>query len=244
MYKNESDREVAGPLLLLPGLICDSRVFTAQLALFPMARPAADYGLSDTLEKMAAEVLADAPPTFALLGHSMGGRVALEVMRRAPERVTHLALLSTGVHPLAEGETEKRLALRDLGRTRGMAALVEAWLPPMVAPAGAGDHALMNQLRAMCLEAGLARFEAQTAALLSRPKVGDLLRSIGCPTLVAVGSEDRWSSPNQHRAIAAGISDARLVIVPGAGHMLPAEAPDALNAAIADWLAQPARIKP
>ncbi|GAA0320179.1 alpha/beta hydrolase [Sphingomonas oligophenolica] len=229
----------AEPVLLLPGLMCDSRVFAAQLSAFPNARAAADYTLERDLGAMAGRVIDAAPARFALLGHSMGGRVALEVIRRVPDRVTRLALLSTGVHMPTPGEAPKRYALRDLGRSEGMAALVDAWLPPMVAPDRARDPHFMAPLRAMCIEAGLARFEAQIAALLSRPEVESLLPHIACPVLVAAGSEDVWSPPAQHEAIAALLPDAHLVVVEGAGHMLPVEAPDALNDAIAAWLARP-----
>lgn len=227
------------PLLMLPGLICDSRIFAAQAGAFAQAWPVPDYGDVDTLADMARRVLDVAPARFALLGHSMGARVALEIVRSAGDRVDRLALLSTGVHLPGEGEAAKRYALRDLGRERGMAALVDAWLPPMIAPSRPRDD-LYQELHAMCVDAGLARFEAQIAALLSRPEIESLLSGIACPTLVAVGSEDRWSPPAQHEAIAALIPDARLVVIDGAGHMLPAERPDVLNVAIADWLEQPA----
>ena len=229
------------PLLLLPGLLCDQRVFAAQLIAFRQARSFGGYGLADSLPDMARIVLAQAPARFALLGHSMGARVALEIMRVAPERVTRLALVSTGTHLPREGEAEKRHALRDLGRSDGMDALVAAWLPPMFAAAHVEDEALVSPLRQMCVEAGLAVFEAQIAALLGRPEVESMLPDIRCPTLVAVGREDRWSPPEQHEAIAAHLPHARSVVIEGAGHMLPAEAPDELNAEIARWLDQPAR---
>lgn len=228
------------PLLLLPGLLCDRRVFTAQLGAFPQARSFGGYGLADSLPEMARRILAEAPARFALFGHSMGARVALEIMRVAPERVSRLALVSTGVHLTREGEAEKRYALRDLGRSEGMDALVAAWLPPMFAAAHVADETLVSPLRLMCVEAGLAVYEAQIAALLGRPEVESLLPNIRCPTLVAVGREDRWSPPEQHAAIAARLPNARFVVIEGAGHMLPAEAPDDLNAEIARWLDQPA----
>jgi pimeloyl-ACP methyl ester carboxylesterase len=224
---------------MLPGLICDSRIFAAQAKAFVQAWPVPDYGDAATLRDMARRVLDAAPPRFALLGHSMGARVALEIVRLASDRVDRLALLSTGIHLPGEGEAAKRFALRDLGRQHGMTALVGAWLPPMLAPSRPRDD-LYEELRAMCVEAGLERFETQIAALLSRPEVESLLPTIACPTLVAVGSEDRWSPPVQHEAIAALIPDARLAVIEGAGHMLPAEYPDALNAVLADWLEQPA----
>lgn len=227
------------PLLLLPGLICDSRIFAAQSAAFSQAWPVPDYGDATMLQQMARRVLDAAPPRFALLGHSMGARVALEIVRSAGERVERLALVSTGIHLPTEGEAAKRYALRDLGRARGMAALVDAWLPPMIAPSRPRDG-LYDSLHAMCVDAGLARFEAQIAALLARPEVESLLPTIACPTLIAVGREDRWSPPVQHEAIAALMPGARLVVVEAAGHMLPTEDSVAFNAAISQWLEQPA----
>jgi pimeloyl-ACP methyl ester carboxylesterase len=226
---------------MLPGLMCDSRIFAAQAGAFTQSWPVPDYDDAATLRDMARRVLDAAPSRFALLGHSMGARVALEIVRSAGDRVDRLALLSTGIHLPGEGEAAKRYALRDLGRERGMAALVDAWLPPMIAPSRP-QHELYEELHAMCVDAGLARFETQIAALLSRPEVESLLPAIACPTLVAVGSEDRWSPPAQHEAIAALIPGARLAVIEGAGHMLPVERPDALNAVLADWLEQPAFI--
>jgi pimeloyl-ACP methyl ester carboxylesterase len=237
--KYESVGDHDDPLLVLPGLMCDSRTFTAQLAAFDQAIPAADYGLADDLAEMAGQVLASAPSRFALLGHSMGARVALEIVRRAPARVTRLALVSTGVHLPTPEEAPKRHALRDLGRTQGMVALVDAWLPPMVAPSRRDDASFLAPLREMCIQAGLPRFEAQITALLARAEVESLLPLLTCPVLVAVGNEDRWSPPEQHAAIAALIPQARLVVIEQAGHMLPVEAPGPLNRAIADWLRQP-----
>ena len=227
-------------LILLPGLLCDSRMFAAQMERFPAAFAVDGFGASDSIAEMARRVLASGPQTMSLLGHSMGARVALEVVRLAPERVERLALVSTGVHPVRAGEAEKRHALLALGREQGMAALVDHWLPPMVAPGRHADRRLIEPLHQMAVQAGIDVYAAQITALLGRPEVESLLPRIGCPTLVAVGEYDQWSPPEQHRLIAAGIHAARLKIIAGAGHMLPAEAPDALNEAIADWLEMPA----
>jgi len=228
-------------LLFLPGLICDARTFAPQLAAFPQARAMDGYGSADNLSAMAAAVLAEADRQGAasldLFGHSMGGRVALEVVRQAPARVRRLALVSTGVHPVGENEAAKRHALRDLGREQGFGALVDRWMPPMLAPANKADPSLYDPLRAMCAEQGQQRFERDIAALLGRPDATGLLPAITCPVLVMTGALDGWAPPDQHRQIAAAIPQASLVIVPDAGHMLPLEAPQAVNAAVAEWLA-------
>ena len=226
-------------LLFLPGLICDERMFAPQLAAFPDARAVHGYGLADSLTQMARIALEQAPQRFDLFGHSMGGRVALEVYRLAPERVRRLALSSTGIHPLGEAEPAKRRNLQAIGHEQGFEALVDAWLPPMVAESNRTTRAYA-EMRQMCLDAGQEQFDAQINALLTRPEVESLLPQIACPTLVMTGERDAWSPPAQHQAIAAAIPHSQLVIVPGAGHMLTREAPDPVNDAIARWLDTPA----
>lgn len=231
-------------LLFLPGLICDARVFAPQLAAFAESRAVDGYGAANTLEGMARVALAQAPESFDLLGHSMGARVALEVFRLAPNRVRRLALCSTGVHPLGADEPAKRRALQAIGHERGFEALVDTWLAPMVTEANRAKAALYGPMRQMCLDQNQAIFDAQIEALLGRPEQESLLRRIACPTLVMTGALDAWSPPAQHEAIAAGIVDSSLTIVPGAGHMLPLEAPAAVNQAIAAWLQTPATDRP
>lgn len=225
-------------LLFLPGLICDARTYASQLAAFPDSRAIDGYGTVDTLQGMARVALEQAPESFDLFGHSMGGRVALEVFRLAPQRVRRLALSSTGVHSLGANETGNRRALQALGHDEGFAALVGTWLPPMVAEANRSKP-IYGAMRQMCLDAGQATFDAQIEALLGRPEQESLLGQIRCPTLVITGERDAWSPPAQHEAIAGRIADSTLVIVEGAGHMLPLEAPDAVNQAIAAWLQSP-----
>jgi len=202
------------------------------------------FDAATSLEDMARRVLQTGTPSacrFSAIRWG-GGRVALEVWRMAPERVERLALVSTGVHQVRPGEADKRFALRDLGRTEGMEALVDQWLPPMIAPAGRTDPALMSRLRRMCVEAGLDTFEAQITALLARPEVKGLLPSIDCPALVVTGAEDAWAPPEAASGRSpAAIPGSVLQIVDHAGHMLPAEAPHFLNEAITAWLERPAR---
>lgn len=227
------------PLLMLPGLLCDARIWPGEVANLSGGTVApSGYGTANTLEEMADRSLEGAPPKFSLLGHSMGARVALEIVRRTPERVERLALVSTGVHAVKAGEAEARHALLDLGREKGMQALVDRWLPPMVAPGRRSDAALIEPLRTMCTGAGLDTFAAQISALLNRPEVQSLLPSIACPTLVLVGDEDQWSPPAQHQAIAAAIPGAEMLVIKGAGHMLPAEEPALFVSALRAWLAR------
>jgi pimeloyl-ACP methyl ester carboxylesterase len=229
------------PMLLLPGLLCDDRIWAPQLAAFPDAVAVPGYGDAATLGEMAERALAIAPARFSLVGHSMGGRVALEVWRRAPERVERLALLSTGVHEVKAGEAQGRYQLLELGRREGVDALLDAWLLPMVREERHSETALMAPMRAMCGAGGVDLYGRQIGALLSRPAAEALLAGIDVPVLVATGDEDRWSSPAQHAEIAVAIPGAELVIFDHCGHMAPLEAPGQVNAALSRWLATPAR---
>jgi pimeloyl-ACP methyl ester carboxylesterase len=227
-------------LVMLPGLICDASMYAPQTEAFSDSLAVQGYGLTDSLSGMADIVLARAPKRFDLFGHSMGGRIALEVFRKAPDRVRRLALVSTGVHSVSETEPGNRAALQAIGHEQGFPALVDAWLTPMVAEANRADPEIWEPLEAMCLAAGQEMFDAQIKALLGRPEQESLLARIDCPTLVMTGSEDSWAPPAQHAAIADAIATSELVIVEGAGHMIQREAPAAVNAAIASWLSRPA----
>jgi len=228
-------------LVLLPGLICSEIVWAAQVAALADFQPVALHGYGDarSFVTMARRVLDAVPGPMSLAGHSMGARVALEVFRLAPARVDRLALLDTGVHPLAPGEAGKRRALLELGQREGMQALVDAWLPPMVSAARRRDPAFMAPLNRMCLEAGIRQFENQVIALVERPEVRSLLPQIECPVLVGVGSEDAWAPIEQHRDIAAAIPGATLDVYEGAGHMSPVEAPQQVTASLRRWLNRP-----
>ena len=227
-------------LVLLPGLLCDRASWAHQAAgLSDMTDVMVGdlYGF-DSIPEMAASVLAKAPPRFALAGHSMGARVALEMIRQAPERVSHLALLDTGIHPRQPGEAEKRGALVELSRREGMAALAAKWLPPMVHPSGV-DPAVMQEMVAMVCRASPDIFAGQQRALLDRPDAAPGLDAIACPVLVGVGRQDVWSPLAQHETIAARVRGATLVVFEDSGHMAPMEQPEAVTAAMRAWLSLP-----
>jgi pimeloyl-ACP methyl ester carboxylesterase len=225
-------------LALLPGLLCDETVWANQVAaLTPLADVrVADFRGFDSITAMAQAVLAKAPQRFALAGHSMGARAALEVVRLAPLRVDRLALLDTSTQPLRDGEAAKRQVLVDLANREGMASLAARWLPPMVHPDRLGDARLMEPLRAMVERMTPAIHAGQIKALLERPDAEAVLPTIRCPVLVGVGRQDAWSPLAQHEAIAAAIPQARLVVFENSGHMAPIEAPEAVTAALRVWL--------
>jgi pimeloyl-ACP methyl ester carboxylesterase len=226
------------PIVFLPGLLCDASVFAHQVAaLRPHADVAvADVAPHDSLVAMARAALALRDGPIVVVGHSMGARAALEMVRLAPERVVRLALLDTGVHPRREGEEANRQALVDLADREGMAALAERWLPPMVHEGRTADPALMEPLKAMVTRASPDQHRRQIRALLDRPDTRPLLPTIACPTLVMVGRQDRWSPLGQHEEIAALIPDATLVVIEDSGHMAPVEQPEAVTRALLAWL--------
>lgn len=219
-------------VFLLPGLLCDETIWADQRdALGDVVIP--DFRHVNSIRAMAQIVLDAAPRHFALAGHSMGGRVALEVYRMAPERVDRLALLDTGVHPRAANEEAKRGELVDLARRQGMAAMAARWLPPMLHP----DHsALLEPLTEMVLRSTPETFANQQRALLDRPDARAVLGGIRCPTLVLCGRQDIWSPVAQHEEIAASIPSASLVIVEDCGHMSPVEQPEAVTKALLSHL--------
>jgi pimeloyl-ACP methyl ester carboxylesterase len=229
-------------LILLHGLLCDASVWKHQVAAL---KPEWDIRVPslrgyDSFGSMAEAVLAGAPKRFALAGHSMGARVALEVLAEARERIDRLALLDTGVHGVREGEAEGRQSLLDLAESDGMTAVAHAWAPPMVHPARRDDPSLMDPIYNMVASYRPEEFRGQVRALLDRRDATALLPSIACPTLVLCGCEDSWSPPDQHREIAAAIPGAQLQLIEDCGHMAPLECPDAVSDALRSWLAAPA----
>ncbi|MEZ5897659.1 MAG: alpha/beta hydrolase [Parvularculaceae bacterium] len=223
-------------IVFLPGLVCDCRIFRSQLATFPNALGIDGYGDRDSLTDMAQYVLSRMSSKVIIFGHSMGGRVAMELFRIAPERVAGIALVSTGVHGVSKGEPEKRAALQAVGREKGFSALIDQWLPPMIGVSNRNNERIVGPLREMCLSMGQAVFDAHVTALLQRQSSENLLSKIDCPALVMTGAEDEWSPPDQHHEIATHITNVKTVIAPGAGHMLMAESPDAVNAALAELI--------
>jgi pimeloyl-ACP methyl ester carboxylesterase len=189
---------------------------------------------------LAESIIAHAPPRFAIAGHSMGGRIVLEVVRRSPERITGVALLDTGYEPLAAGdvglrEKNGRHALLALARTQGMRAMARAWVQGMVHPARLADSELVEAILQMMERRTPEDFAAQIRALLGRPDAANVLTDIRCPTLVLCGREDSWAPPSRHVSIARMIPGSTLSLIPECGHMSTMERPEAVSEALCSW---------
>lgn len=231
-------------LVLVPGLACDAEVWAEVCRHLPSSVSpwVAEGQAQPTIGAMAETLMRDAPTErFALAGHSLGGRIALEVVRRAPQRVSHLALLDTGWQPLPaddRGARERagRLELVELAQRASMRAMAERWTPGMLHPEALGGP-VHEAVLAMLARQSAERFAAQQAALLARPDASDLLPRIACPTLVLCGREDSWSPLARHEELASAIPGAQLVAVERCGHMSTMEQPAAVAAALATWLA-------
>lgn len=226
------------PLALLPGLLCDEALWAHQMAdLADLAESrVADFTSQDSVAAMAQSVLAAMPPRFALAALSMGGYVALEVMRQAPERVTRLALLDTKARPDTAEQTARRKALLDLaarGRFRGVTPRL---LPLLIHPERAGETALTEAIFAMAERIGKAAFLRQQTAIMNRPDSLPTLVRIACPTLVLCGRQDALTPLDCHREMAAGIAGARLQVIENCGHLPPMELPEETSAALRRWL--------
>ncbi|MGR3542523.1 MAG: alpha/beta fold hydrolase [Hasllibacter sp.] len=230
------------PVVLLPGMMCDARLFGPQVAELSQDRHVhlAPITGADRIGPLAEAVLEAAPPRFALAGLSMGGIVAMEVVRRAPERVERLCLMDT--NPLPEtprvaASREPQIARVRAGRLRDV--MRDEMKPNYLAP-GAGRDAVLETVMRMAVAMGPLVFEQQSRALQSRPdQQGTLARYRG-PSLVLCGRHDALCPLRRHELMAALLPGAELAVIEEAGHLPTLEAPEAVNAALRRWLDRPA----
>ena len=225
-------------VLLLPGLMCDERLWAPQISVLGDRASVADLTRHDSIEALAADVLGRAPDRFAIAGLSMGGIVAFEIWRQAPQRVTHLALIDTTPHADTEEKRSTRLeqvhrAL--LGELREVA--VESLKPVYLAEANRDDEVLLDTLLDMSLELGPEVFERQSRALAGRADSVATLATIECPTVVICGDEDRVCPMQLHEFMAREIPRATLRIAANCGHISTLERPDIVNDEILRLLA-------
>jgi pimeloyl-ACP methyl ester carboxylesterase len=226
------------PLLLVPGLLCSARLYTSQIAALWQFGPltVADHRRDSTIEAIAKRILADAPPRFALAGLSMGGYIAFAILRMAPERVSKLALLDTSARPDTAEQSSGREKLITMGRAGKLDDIVEALTPRFLHRNRSNEENLKRIVREMAADTGADAFVRQQKAIMARMDSRPLLASIRCPTLVLVGDGDELTPPELSKEICSGVSGARLVVVPDCGHLSTIEKPDAVNAALAEWL--------
>lgn len=226
-------------ILLIPGLLCDGYVWEPLLERLGhqgIVGIVADLTTQDSIAQMASDCLALADGSLAVAGHSMGARVAMEMVRIAPHRFERLALLDTGIHPLRGGEPEKRAEVVRLAHENGMDALADRWLPGMVWHENRRNATLMSELREMVLRQNPERHERQINALVGRPDASAYLAQISCRTLLVVGRYDNWSPVSQHEDMLALLPDAKLEIIEDAGHFAPVEQPSTVAQLLADFL--------
>lgn len=225
------------PLLLLPGLLCDAGLWAPQAdALADVAEvQVADLTQDDRVEAMAARVLAQAPARFALAGLSMGGYVAFEILRQAPERVSRLALLDTTAAPDSpERALQRRRSLAILKRGRFL-GVTQQLLPTLVHPRHV--HGPVGQaVQAMAQRVGPEAYRRQQTAILHRPDSRPLLPTLTQPTLVLGGADDSLTPPAVLQALAGPIPQAQLHTLPDCGHLPTLEQPEATTALMRRWL--------
>lgn len=226
---------MASDLVLLPGLICDGRLWRDVMSGLEARSVVADLTQDDTISTMAARTLAAAPPRFALAGLSMGGYVAFEIMRQAPERVTHLALFDTSARADTEERREtRRKGIEMIGQGKFI-GVSRGLLGQLVAPHHLGTP-LAEEVQAMSERVGGDAYIRQQQAIMGRVDSRPFLQDIAVPTLVGVGALDKMTPPELAEEMAAGISGAELVVFPDAAHLPTMENPQAVVDAMREWL--------
>lgn len=229
------------PLVMLPGLLCDEALFAPQTAALkdvcdPIVIPLVE---GESMTAVAEMVLAQAPPKFALAGLSMGGYCALTILRQARERVTRLALINTSARPDDAATGARRRGLIQLSQKGEFKGVTPLLLPLLLPQDRLDDQPLVDAITAMAQRVGRDAFVSQQKAIMSRVDSRSYLGRITQPTLVIAGAKDSLTPPALAEEMASGIPGAELKIIPDCGHLSTLEKPDAVNAALRDWLARP-----
>ena len=227
------------PLIFLPGLLCDAALWQHQIKHLTSSRQCTvgDITGHDTVAALAAEILDKAPDRFALIALSMGGYVALEIMRRAPERVERLCLIDTSARPDAPEQQQKRrllIAMSQKGQFRGVTPRL---LPMLIHPDRLQEPEITGVITSMAERVGRDAFVRQQTAILGRIDSRPFLPHIRCKTQIIAGVEDQLTPPPLHEEMASLIPGAKLEMLSHCGHLAPLEQPDKVNALIDGWLA-------
>ncbi|WP_332686547.1 alpha/beta fold hydrolase [Devosia sp.] len=226
---------MASDLLLLPGLICDERLWRDVIAGLDARSIVADLTQDDSIAAMAQRALVAAPARFGLAGLSMGGYVALEIMRQAPERVTHLALFDTSARPDDEARKETRRKGIEMVRQGRFIGVSRGLLASLIAPQHLGTP-MAEDVQAMSERVGQAAYMRQQTAIMNRVDSRPTLRDIKVPTLVGIGESDKLTPLELAEELAAGIAGAELVQFADSAHLPTMENPSAVIEAMRGWL--------
>ena len=229
------------PLVLLPGMMCDAHVWATQTTVMSYERPVliGPVWTVDRIEEAASGLLSMLPPKFALCGHGMGGAIALELLRRAPERVIRLALL--GTNPLSDtpkeaADREPRIVGAKAGRFEDM---LETEIVPRYVGSGPRRDVARNEFSEMALSLGSERFVKQERTMQRRRDQQGNLQRIMQPTLILAGDEDQIVPLKRQEFLAELIPYAELTVLEGVGHMSMLEDPDGVSDALSEWMRQP-----
>jgi pimeloyl-ACP methyl ester carboxylesterase len=226
------------PVVFIPGQLCNERLWTAERAAVGALAPVsvAVQRDHDSVGGLAHAVLADAPETFSIVSHGMGGFVAFEILRQAPSRVASVVLMST----LAQNDTPAQTARREgylrLVEAGQFAQVVEERLPILFRPESAKDAQLVGVARLMAEETGPETFLRQQRAIMSRPDSRPDLPRMSCPVLLLYARQDGIATLKHQQDMLAGFPDARLEIIEDCGHLMTLERPEATSRIVADWI--------
>ena len=225
-------------LVLLPSLLSDEEVWRGPMQTVQdrATCQVIDTTHHDRIETLAQDVVRNAPARFALAGISMGGYVAFEILRIAPERVTKLCLISTSARADTPEQNERRRLLLAMSKAGQFKGVTPRLLPLLIAPERVTDQPLTDAIMNMAARVGRTAFQHQQAAILHRVDSRPFLKKIRCPTLVIGGEQDQITPPDCLQEIAAGIPNARLEMIPACGHLAPMEQPETVGQLMRAWL--------
>lgn len=226
------------PTLLVPGLGGSPRIYAPVVPALWRFGPVtvANHVRDDSMGAIARRILAEAPPRFALAGHSMGGYIAFEILRQAPERVARLALINTQARPDTPEATARRRGQIARAQAGEYHAVLDELFPGFVHPSRREDASLRHLVHRMGDDIGAEAFVRQQGAVITRPDSRPTLERISCPTLVLTGDEDNTISNSLSKEMADGIHGAKLVILAACGHLPQVEQPQATADALVEWL--------
>ncbi|MFC6646104.1 alpha/beta fold hydrolase [Granulicella cerasi] len=226
------------PILLIPGLLCTAELYAAQIPVLSACAPVTVANTLEgaTMESMAAAILREAPPRFALAGISMGGYLSMEIWRQAPERVERMALIDTTARADTPEQTMNRRKMMERAQSEGLEPVIEQMIAATLHPLHQSDERLRASIRRMAEAVGVEAYLRQQEAIMTRVDSRPLLPTIAVPTLVLVGDRDLLTPVERAREMADAMPQAKLVVVPEAAHGSVMEQPEFVNRALLEWL--------